>query len=43
MGRIEKAGGLQGGSGINKREVQDPARRPLAFSIVPADREPGTG
>ena len=41
MGTIaEKAGGRRAGSG---REKRVPACRPLAFSIVLTEREPGTG
>ena len=55
MGTIEKAGRRRAGSGREKREVPpspflsriplaaDPTCRPLAFSIVLTDREPGKG
>ena len=39
--RTEKASGRRVGSGRNR--AADPALRPLAFSIVLTDREPGTG
>ena len=51
--RIERTGGRRVGSGKEKGEVSlflsriplaaDPACRPLAFSIILTDREPGTG
>ena len=48
MWTIEKAGGRRAGSGRERGNsrfplASDPARRPLAFSIVFTDREPGTG